>query len=295
MAKDVGKHNRAERCQAAPAVSLPKGGGAVRGIGEKFTTNPVTGTGSISVPVATSPGRSGFAPELALTYDSGAGNDPFGFGWTLSLQSTTRKTDKVACATGTSGTEVRVFLRPEWVYRVAREVETFVATARIERTSLESVEGFLSSLPVSEGEFEYRLVEELRRRLLSLAPRRPDTPAERAQQILISQYQKPWRLRELAREVGCNRTTLQEGFRRLTRTSVHQFLVHQRVSVAQRLLAESDLKVSRIAQEVGYSSHSALARHFKNVTGTTLTNYRVRKNGSAVRGPTRVERAPLTR
>lgn len=31
-----------------PAVSLPKGGGAIRGIGEKFGANPVTGTGSIT-------------------------------------------------------------------------------------------------------------------------------------------------------------------------------------------------------------------------------------------------------
>ncbi len=32
-----------------PAISLPKGGGAIRGIGEKFSTNPVTGTGSMTV------------------------------------------------------------------------------------------------------------------------------------------------------------------------------------------------------------------------------------------------------
>jgi Salmonella virulence plasmid 65kDa B protein len=43
---------------------LPKGGGAIRGIGEKFAANPVTGTGSMSVPIATSPGRSGFGPSL---------------------------------------------------------------------------------------------------------------------------------------------------------------------------------------------------------------------------------------
>ena len=49
---------------AAPTVSLPKGGGAIRGIGEKFAANPVTGTGSLIVPIATSPGRSGFGPRL---------------------------------------------------------------------------------------------------------------------------------------------------------------------------------------------------------------------------------------
>ena len=79
---------------APPAVSLPKGGGAIRGIGEKFTVNAATGTASLAVPVATSPGRAGFGPSLSLTYDSGAGNGPFGLGWKVSLPAITRKTDK---------------------------------------------------------------------------------------------------------------------------------------------------------------------------------------------------------
>ncbi len=82
------------QAQQVPSISLPKGGGAIRGIGEKFAANPVTGTGSLSVPLATSPGRSGFGPQLALAYDSGAGNGPFGLGWNLGLPSITRKTDK---------------------------------------------------------------------------------------------------------------------------------------------------------------------------------------------------------
>jgi len=78
----------------APSITLPKGGGAIRGIGEKFAANPVTGTGSMTVPIAVSPGRSGFSPQLSLSYDSGSGNGPFGLGWNLSLPSITRKTDK---------------------------------------------------------------------------------------------------------------------------------------------------------------------------------------------------------
>jgi RHS repeat-associated protein len=77
-----------------PAITVPKGGGAIRGIGEKFAANPVSGTGSMTVPIATSPGREGFGPQLSLSYDSGSGNGPFGFGWGLGLPAITRNTDK---------------------------------------------------------------------------------------------------------------------------------------------------------------------------------------------------------
>ncbi|MEU7730182.1 SpvB/TcaC N-terminal domain-containing protein [Streptomyces sp. NPDC040724] len=75
-------------------MSLPKGGGAIRGIGEKFATNPVTGTGSVTVPIPVTPGRGGFGPQLTLSYDSGAGNGPFGFGWSIGLPVVSRRTDQ---------------------------------------------------------------------------------------------------------------------------------------------------------------------------------------------------------
>ena len=77
-----------------PQIQAPKGGGAIRGMGEKFAANPVTGSASMTVPLPTSPGRGGFGPGLSLTYDSGSGNGPFGLGWSLGLPSVTRKTDK---------------------------------------------------------------------------------------------------------------------------------------------------------------------------------------------------------
>jgi RHS repeat-associated protein len=77
-----------------PAITPPKGGGAIRGIGEKFAANPVTGSGAMTVPLPVSPGRAGFGPQLSLSYDSGNGNGPFGFGWSLSIPRIGRKTDK---------------------------------------------------------------------------------------------------------------------------------------------------------------------------------------------------------
>ncbi|WP_394826074.1 SpvB/TcaC N-terminal domain-containing protein [Pendulispora albinea] len=79
---------------APPIPSLPKGGGALRGIGEKFAAAAATGTATMSVPIAISPGRNGMQPSIGLSYDSGGGNGPFGIGWSLSVPSIRRKTDK---------------------------------------------------------------------------------------------------------------------------------------------------------------------------------------------------------
>lgn len=77
-----------------PTVSLPKGGGAIRGLGESLSINAGSGSSGLTLPLPISPGRDGFGPQLALTYSSGTGNGAFGFGWSLSLPAITRKTDK---------------------------------------------------------------------------------------------------------------------------------------------------------------------------------------------------------
>jgi RHS repeat-associated protein len=78
----------------APQISLPKGGGALKGIDEKFNVNAVNGTAGLEVPFPLSPGRGGFTPALSLSYSSGAGNSEFGMGWGMSLPSIHRKTDR---------------------------------------------------------------------------------------------------------------------------------------------------------------------------------------------------------
>lgn len=78
-----------------PAVGLPKGGGAVRGIDEKLEVNPSSGGCTLSIPITVSQARSkAGTPSLTLSYNSGAGNGPFGLGWGITVASITRKTDK---------------------------------------------------------------------------------------------------------------------------------------------------------------------------------------------------------
>jgi RHS repeat-associated protein len=92
-----------------PPVNLPKGGGAIKGIEEKFRVNSVTGTSSFEIPIPLSPARRGFIPTVGLSYNSGSGNGVFGIGWDLSVPKISRKTEK---------------LLPQ--YRDAEESDTFI-------------------------------------------------------------------------------------------------------------------------------------------------------------------------
>jgi RHS repeat-associated protein len=77
-----------------PSINLPKGGGAIKNIDEKFSVNAVNGTSSLSIPLPMTQAR-GLTPTLSVNYNSGSGNGIFGLGWNLNLSSVRRKTDKL--------------------------------------------------------------------------------------------------------------------------------------------------------------------------------------------------------
>jgi RHS repeat-associated protein len=76
-----------------PQLQLPRGGGALRGIDEKFAVNSSNGTASLTIQLPLTPNRDAYTPKVDLTYSSGAGNGPFGMGWSLGFASIQRKTD----------------------------------------------------------------------------------------------------------------------------------------------------------------------------------------------------------
>lgn len=180
------------------------------------------------------------------------------------------------------GTDARFPVRPEWMLQIAREVDAFVRSLAGAKAEPSRLDRFFTSLPPPERDLEQRFLTDLRDRLShSCGLDARWTHAERAQQLITADYRRRWTLAGLARAVGCNRTTLQEEFHKLTGTTVHRFLVRRRVAAAARLLEDVNLKISCISLEVGYRSHSAFARHFKTITGLTLTKYRKARHGSA--------------
>lgn len=97
-----------------PVISLPKGGGALSGIGEKFSPDLYTGTGNFTIPVVLPPGRNGFQPQLNLVYSTGQGNGPFGLGWSLSIPGVSRKTSKGVPRYNEDATQAALDHHPDW-------------------------------------------------------------------------------------------------------------------------------------------------------------------------------------
>jgi RHS repeat-associated protein len=83
-----------DKSASASIISLPKGGGTLKGIGEKFSPDLQTGTGNFTIPIALPAGRNGFQPQLNLVYSTGNGSGLFGLGWGLGIPGVTRKTSK---------------------------------------------------------------------------------------------------------------------------------------------------------------------------------------------------------
>jgi hypothetical protein len=86
--------NAGNESSAPPAISLPKGGGALRSIDEQFTVNAANGICVLSIPLPFSKARSDVGLNLSLDYNSGSGNGAFGLGWNIQVPAIQRRTDK---------------------------------------------------------------------------------------------------------------------------------------------------------------------------------------------------------
>jgi RHS repeat-associated protein len=75
-------------------ISLPSGGGALQGLGEKFSPDLHTGTGNFSLPILVPPGRNGLQPKLDLAYSTGNGNGFFGLGWGIGVPGVSRNVSR---------------------------------------------------------------------------------------------------------------------------------------------------------------------------------------------------------
>ena len=91
-----------------------------------------------------------------------------------------------------------------------------------------------------------------------------------------NQLDRPLRVEELAKKAAMSPRTFARQFLRQTGTTPHQWLIHQRLLAAQRMLEKTGESVERVAEAVGLQTAATLRVHFSRVLGTSPTAYRKR-------------------
>lgn len=79
---------------------------------------------------------------------------------------------------------------------------------------------------------------------------------------------------DLARRAATSPRTFARRFRAVTGTTPHQWLLGQRILLAQRLLETTDDPVELVAQRCGFGSAGALRQHFTRVVSSSPQAYR---------------------
>ncbi len=83
-------------------------------------------------------------------------------------------------------------------------------------------------------------------------------------------------IEHLARKGRLSLRTLARLFEAQAGTTPHQWLTHQRVLTAQRLLETSDASIDRVAELSGFVTAETLRHHFRQRVGTSPVAYRRR-------------------
>jgi transcriptional regulator GlxA family with amidase domain len=96
----------------------------------------------------------------------------------------------------------------------------------------------------------------------------------RALEWMLEHLDQTTSIEELARLATMSPRTFARRFRAVTGTTPHQWLLAQRVLMAQRLLETTDDSIERVADAAGLGTAANLRLHFQRVVGTSPLAYR---------------------
>jgi AraC-like DNA-binding protein len=96
---------------------------------------------------------------------------------------------------------------------------------------------------------------------------------EKAMELLQAHYMEDLSLEECAERLSTSPYTLSRSFKQVTGVNYVDTIMNLRMDKAKELLIGTQLKISEIAEQVGYQ-HSYFNKIFKGVVGLTPTKYR---------------------
>jgi AraC-like DNA-binding protein len=91
--------------------------------------------------------------------------------------------------------------------------------------------------------------------------------------VMHAHVDQPWTVAKLAQAAALSRSTFFERFTRTVGTAPMEYLLAWRIEIAKDLLRRGDLRVSEVAQRVGYGSSSAFCAAFQRQVGQPPGRY----------------------
>ncbi len=147
------------------------------------------------------------------------------------------------------------------------------ASQRQDAVSQMEVHGIVMQLLVRLSNLSRREGEQLedRQPIHSLSP---------AIEKILFHYEQPLSLPDLADVCGMSLSTYQRAFHRAMGVSPGRYIQQLRIRMSCLLLANSDMPVLEVSEQVGYESLSSYNRHFRNFMNMTPRDYRKRQSES---------------
>jgi len=106
------------------------------------------------------------------------------------------------------------------------------------------------------------------------APDKNKILVDAACRYLSAKLAHPPSLAQVARAVNTSEKRLAHAFRSQLGISMAEFIRQERLRCAARLLRETTLSITQVAEELGYSSSANFATAFRMHTGQTPSNFR---------------------
>lgn len=79
---------------------------------------------------------------------------------------------------------------------------------------------------------------------------------------------------DIVNQIGCSRRTLEIRFRKILNTSIHSFIVEEKLQKARELLVRSNLQIKEISSECGFGSLQRFHASFIKKYGISPNKYR---------------------
>ena len=84
----------------------------------------------------------------------------------------------------------------------------------------------------------------------------------------------PWKINEIAESLYLSKSYLQKIYKSYFGKSIIEEMIQFRIDNAKTLLSQTDMTVTEISRECGYSSYNYFVRQFRSCEGVSPSDYR---------------------